>query len=489
MTEASPHSIESEQSVLGGLMLDNGTLETVAALVSDGDFYRSDHRLIFRAIRELHKADEPFDAVTLASWLDREGHLDNVGGLPYLSSLATNTPSTANIKAYANIVREQSLARQLLETVNGIEDATRNPQGLTLDQVRTQAVQSLEAIPFTAKRRFRLLDFHGLQEITPGPSRIRGILPATGTASVWGASTTGKSFLAIHQACHIADGADWFGYRTTQAPVVYCVLEGEHGVPKRVLAHAKQYGEPRNLMFLFEPLNLLNPSDVDQLAATALGAGAKGGVIYIDTLNRAAVGEENSSEYGAGVLAACKRLATAIDGLVTFVHHSGKDASRGLRGHSSIFAGLDAGIEVIREHSHRSWRIAKSKDDADEGSHSFRLDVVELGHDEEGDPITSCVVVPTDEPAAITARAKAPTGGNQKIIWDALGDLFKTSAHFGTAGAPPTRAAIKLDDAITHSRGRLPCSTDRQTERARQAITGLISRGLLEHQDGWIWCQ
>lgn len=362
------------------------------------------------------------------------------------------------------------------ERGNDANDHREDPQYLeraTIEEVEPQ--------------KMRLIDSRELREMKPGPARIKGLLPAIGTASIWGPSRSGKSFIALDQAFAIDAGRDWFGYRTKRAPVVYCILEGEHGVPKRVEALIKRDGEPSNVLFLVEPLDLFNAAHVDELAEIALAAGMEGGVIYIDTLNRAAIGDENGSEYGAAVLSACKRLYEAINGLVVFVHHTGKDASRGMRGHSSIFAGIDAGLEVTREHTRRAIKIGKAKDDEDGQTHDFQLDTVELGTDEDGEPITSCVVAPIDGPAT-TPRAKAPQGGNQKIVWDALGDLFKESKNYGVAGAPPNRAAIKLDDAIAHSKERLPLSSDRQTERANQAITGLISRGLLTHHDGWLWC-
>src|SRR5690606_40449310 len=92
-----PHSIEAEQAVLVGLMIDNDAWERVADQVSDGDFYRHDHRLIFRAIHVLAERNMPFDVVTLSEQLDKEGHLSQVGGLAYLGELAKNIPSVANI--------------------------------------------------------------------------------------------------------------------------------------------------------------------------------------------------------------------------------------------------------------------------------------------------------------------------------------------------------------------------------------------------------
>ena len=144
------------------------------------------------------------------------------------------------------------------------------------------------------------------------------------------------------------------------------------------------------------------------------------GVLFLDTLNRAApLADENSSRDMGAILEAVKALRAATDGLVVLVHHTGKDSAKGLRGHSSLFAAMDAAVEVSRNDDRREWRVAKSKDGADGISHPFRLAVVELGTDEHGDPVTSCVVE-ADQTAQAVAAIQLPRGGNQKLVMDAL---------------------------------------------------------------------
>jgi len=104
-----PQSVEAEQSVLGGLMLEGQAWDRVADKITEADFYRKEHRLIFRAIGALAEESSPADVVTVSEWLDKHQELQNAGGLAYLASLANNTPSAANIGAYANIVRERAI--------------------------------------------------------------------------------------------------------------------------------------------------------------------------------------------------------------------------------------------------------------------------------------------------------------------------------------------------------------------------------------------
>jgi len=122
-----PHSIQAEQSLLGGLMLDNETWYKIADKVAAGDFYRREHRLIFEAVSRLAEADQPFDVVTLAETLERTGNLEDTGGLPYLGALAKDTPSAANAVAYAKIVRFNSVLRQLIHAGTQIADLAYNP--------------------------------------------------------------------------------------------------------------------------------------------------------------------------------------------------------------------------------------------------------------------------------------------------------------------------------------------------------------------------
>jgi replicative DNA helicase len=124
-----PHSVEAEQSVLGGLMLDSAAWDQVADRVNADDFYRNDHRLIFEAVAGLIERNQPCDAVTLAGHLESQGVLDQVGGLSYLGSLARDTPTAANIRAYADIVRERSVLRQLITAGNEIVTSALQPEG------------------------------------------------------------------------------------------------------------------------------------------------------------------------------------------------------------------------------------------------------------------------------------------------------------------------------------------------------------------------
>ena len=138
-----PHSIEAEQSVLGGLMLDNAAWDSISDLVAEDDFYRRDHRLIFHAAQRLSEVSEPFDVVTVSEWLNNNAQLEEIGGLAYLGELAKNTPSAANIAAYAGIVRERAVLRGLIRVGTDIAGSGFNTEGRNATQLLDQAEQQV----------------------------------------------------------------------------------------------------------------------------------------------------------------------------------------------------------------------------------------------------------------------------------------------------------------------------------------------------------
>ena len=334
--------------------------------------------------------------------------------------------------------------------------------------------------------RYKLLGADELRDLPPLAWRVRGVLPAVGLAALYGPSASGKSFLAFDMAAAIAEGQRWFDCRVEAAPVVYAALEGEAGFKLRAQAWEVSRGRalPDGLRMMLQPFKLTDGQDVLDLAAVV----PAGAVVVVDTLNRAApTADENSSRDMGEILEAAKTLQTLTRGLVLLVHHTGKNAAAGLRGHSSLFAAMDAAIEVSRDGDRREWKVAKSKDGQDGTAHPFKLQVETLGVEETGEAITSCVVL-RDTAAQDVRAVKLPQGGNQRVVLDALRPLFKDGTT-GKPGAPPLRPCIELEAAITAAASKLTCPTDKRTSRTREAITGLVARGVLGCNEGWLWQQ
>ena len=154
-----PQSVEAEQAVLGGLMLAPEAFDRVADLITEGDFYRRDHQLIYRAIRELAEKNRPYDAVTLGEWFESQGLGEQVAGGAYLVELASTTPSAANIKAYAEIVRDKAVLRQLIEVGTTIVNDGFQPEGRESGELLAKAEQEVFAIAEAGAR--------GRQDFTP----------------------------------------------------------------------------------------------------------------------------------------------------------------------------------------------------------------------------------------------------------------------------------------------------------------------------------
>lgn len=334
--------------------------------------------------------------------------------------------------------------------------------------------------------RYRLLTDDDLRKLPPLQWRIKDVLPSHGTAVVFGPSGSGKSFLVLDMLQSLAFGHDWFGRRVKACSVTYIALEGEAGLSRRVDAYRIRHGSTApNMRYMVQPFRLLDADDINELVR-AIQTSGTGDVVVLDTLSRATPGsDENDSKAMGQIIAAAKLLQERIGGLVLLIHHTGKDASKGMRGHSSLHAALDCAIEVRRNRDHREWLVAKSKDGEDGASHSFALDVVPLGRDSDGEEITSCVIVPNQSAQAIAK--KTPTlGKNQTIALEALQKPLRESVDIDKNGSPPGRPCLRLDDAIATVAPLMPGEAKHQKLRAKEAIAGLVRLGLLGEKGEWL---
>jgi replicative DNA helicase len=141
-----PHSVEAEQAVLGGLMLKNDAFDSIASVISDSDFYNTDHQLIFNAMTSLAAEGQPFDPITLGESLQNSNELASIGGAEYLVDLASSTPSSANIQAYTQIVLERSIVRQLIGAASDIVRKGYNPLGWDSSKLLAEAESRLQEI-------------------------------------------------------------------------------------------------------------------------------------------------------------------------------------------------------------------------------------------------------------------------------------------------------------------------------------------------------
>ena len=375
------------------------------------------------------------------------------------------------------------------EAWNSYDPSHPNPVGIGSLYMRAAELgwSNLEAtVPNPS--RYKLIGGQQLLLLPPLNWVIKGVLPTTGLAAFFGPSASGKSFLALDAAAAIACGAAWFGHRTQMAPVVYIALEGEAGYRSRVLAWEREHGQPlpATMGFLMQPFKISDPQDVADLSAVA----PKGSVIFIDTLNRAApTADENSSRDMGQILEGSKALQSATGGLVVLIHHTGKDASKGARGHSSFFAALDGAVSVERGTTGRSWSVAKAKDGEDGLSYPFRLKRHLLGVDSDGDEISSCTV--ERDSSGVFSQPK-PKGHAQRSALKAIKNAISTTTDFGRGGCSPATRCLKDDDAVSSIVATLGhVLPNKRNNRARALLDDLVKGGYLgsglEGDDGWVW--
>lgn len=337
--------------------------------------------------------------------------------------------------------------------------------------------------------RYKLLGAAEIDALPPTSWRLKNIFPSSGLGAIYGKSGSGKSFLTIDLAAAIAEGAPWFGYKTVASPVVYVMLEGQGGLAnrKRAWENVNKRPLPADLKVVIDPFQLTEGQDLADLTAVI----PEGATIFIDTLNRAAPTlDENASKEMGIVLQAAETLQRSSGGLVIIVHHTGKDAGRGMRGHSSLFAAMDGAIEVVRNQSVRHWSVAKSKDGEDGKEVAFRLVIHNLGKDSDGEQITSCSV----ERDLGTLFAKpAPKGNRQGPAFKAVKSELAKSTTLGKGGSTAKTQCAKVDDIIPVIAGTLTTTkANQRTNEAKKILDSLIAGGHLGSgldaaQDGWCW--
>jgi hypothetical protein len=304
----------------------------------------------------------------------------------------------------------------------------------------------------------------------PAPTWIvKGVLPKAGLVVLYGASGAGKSFIALDVVAAVARGVQWRGKRVRQGRVVYVAAEGVGGFRNRCVAYAKANGLEAGAMAALEIIadrpNLLTPNEGKTLG-TAIG---RADLVVVDTLAQVTPGaNENAGEHMGKALDQCLVIHAMTGATVLLVHHSGKDAAKGARGWSGIRAAADAELEVERTPGGRVLRTTKQKDGDDSGEWGFELEVVNIGVDEDGDPITSCVTRETEVNKAKPVTRKL--GPREQAVMDA----FQVIAASQVEG-------IEVDGVLEEALARV----DLEGKKASQVKANLRStlRRLLENAE------
>ena len=322
---------------------------------------------------------------------------------------------------------------------------------------------------------------------------IKGILPSRGFVLAYGKKKCGKSFWALDASIHVAAGWEYRGRRVQQAAVVYVAAEGGFGFGRRVEGFRRQYGGHGCPFYLIT----VRPSliaDQRQLVADIRDqlAGIRPGLVVLDTLNRTLDGSEGRDEDMAAFIKAAGMIEDTFQCCVLVVHHSGLEEGRP-RGHTSLSAAADVQIAVTRDTAENVIATVELAKDSEAGASIVsRLDRVEIGIDPDGDPITTCVVVPVD-PADVPKPSPSNRGLNprQRLGLKALVNVIAQSGKplprqielpAATLGVQEREWREEMYRDGTLSRDAANPSSD--FGRVREA---LLERELIGQRDGWVW--
>jgi len=260
---------------------------------------------------------------------------------------------------------------------------------------------------------------------------IKNWLGEIAISVVYGDSNSGKSFFAVDLAYHVASGKNWFGNRVKSGHVLYIAAEGGRGFNKRIFAVKNSKpdlhkGGCKNLMLLPVQVDLHGAEDASAIINQTNKQNYK--LLVIDTLAMSiGEGSENDGRDMGIFLTNIMRLKAHFNCHIMIIHHTGKDKSKGARGHSSLRAALDTEIELKVDGLARIAKATKQRDMESGKKIAFTLDVVELGLDIDKDRVTSCVINQTDIPEISTKKKKL--SGNNEVAHQALHDAITNHGH------------------------------------------------------------
>ncbi len=303
-------------------------------------------------------------------------------------------------------------------------------------------------VEFSTERTAPVNWLGNMKPVLDNQWRVKGLLPQEGLACIFGAAGSGKTFLALDIACHIAMGTDWGGRRCEPGTVIYLATESPRSLTNRAVLWRETYapGSFISLGVIPETLNLHGiDNDLPMLERWLHQVVVMEGpiaAIVVDTVARVmGSGDENSARDMGMLIAACDRLREAFKTLVVLIHHSGKNEAAGARGSSSLRAGVDTEIEVTDNDGWHQAAWKKQRDGLIGFSYEFKLEPHALGQDEDGENVTSCLI--TDLTFVGEKRTKATKlSPAQKIALDTLHGLLDQPCKVASNEAMKTGAKV-----------------------------------------------
>lgn len=334
------------------------------------------------------------------------------------------------------------------------------------------------------RRPLKTLTPDDLRSLPPMKWLVDQLIPREGLGLFYGASGIGKSFAVLDIAYAVARGVPCYGREVEQGGVLYVAAEGASGFPRRQAAYEKHHKiSLSGVEFLLVPegINLLHDDDVPRVieASRRLPTVA---MIVLDTLNRVMPGgNENSPEDMGAVIARAADIARATGAFVMIVHHSGKDESRGARGHSSLKAAVDTEIELTKVDRTRVITVKKQRDGRDDLTFTFTLNEVSLGFDDAtGEEVSAPVVVQSESANAAPGRAPRRPGPHQRRVLAALKRKAEREFDAGDTWMSFDNLCAAVEREMKTDGEVLP---DRLRQLIKQGADGLEKRGVIEYAD------
>jgi hypothetical protein len=360
------------------------------------------------------------------------------------------------------------------------------------------AVSSAASSVDQAADRFQWLTSTSIsQPVLNGNWLIKRVLPAEGLGVIFGRPGSGKTFTVMDMAMHVAAGRAWRKLKTRQAGVSYVSPEaGRLGV-NRVIGWCRSHatGWPEAFRLSPAPIDLCSTTtDADALIADIQTNQPGCRLVVIDTLNRAmAGGEENDGQDMGRFIALCDRIAKALSCFVLVVHHSGKDAAKGSRGHSSLLGAVSLEIEVTKEQGEAGTiKITKMRDGEDGAEYAFDIESVPLGTDEDGDEVTTGISVEADLGEVQQTRNAEPTGKNQRMVADAFAQYVNDCGRPNPMGVgyaePGVVMVVDANSFVEFAAGKVVGKKAHEARRiVRDTIEGLVAKGYFAVNGGVMW--
>lgn len=503
----------AERALCSALILAPHRIPEAAEIAAPADMVHPVTRAVYSTLLDLHHEGRDVELVTIAERIAGKPAVPDQTNILIISILDIIDDRAGEWEAlhWARAVRHAALLRALSMLAGQLVSDPSSAQLAGEHQRTLAALEALRAGHTGPPARYSFESFWDIPLDTSCQYLVKGVLDDGAMGVVYGPSNSGKTFAVLDLALSVASGRPWLGRRVQQGLVVYVVAEGARGFARRIAAYRQEvYRGAADLRFhvLRSAVNFLDEEgDVRPLIASIRrlekDTGHRCALVVVDTLSRAMPGgNENAPEDMSSLVSNGDHLRREIGSALIWVHHSGKDVAKGARGHSSLRAATDTEFEVSADPD-LGWSTiedTKQRDMSRSLHQTYRMREVEIGVDDEGDPITSCVVEAVErEELAEQARERiskpSPSGQAVVNVLDKIhndasrlpGEIFDADPGV----SDPMQTGWRESDARAEFIAERDDGQEKTYEASRKAfrrgLDDLREKGLIGTRMGWVW--